>query len=39
MLPITGFENYPIFYRATTKSIQVIRLLHAARDFPTIFGV
>jgi toxin ParE1/3/4 len=38
MLPITGFEHYLIFYRATTKSIQVIRVLHTARDFPTIFG-
>jgi toxin ParE1/3/4 len=37
MLPITGFENYLIFYSATRQSIKVIRVLHAARDFPTIF--
>jgi len=37
MLPVTGFEHYLIFYTATDKNIHVIRVLHAARDFPTIF--
>jgi plasmid stabilization system protein ParE len=37
ILPVTGFENYLIFYAAAGKSIQVLRVLHAARDFPTIF--
>jgi toxin ParE1/3/4 len=37
MVPVTGFESYLIFYAAVGKSIQVIRVLHAARDFPTIF--
>ena len=37
MLPVTGFEHYLIFYVPAGKSIEVIRILHAARDFPTIF--
>ena len=37
VMPVTGFENYLIFYVATKRSITVLRILHAARDFPTIF--
>jgi toxin ParE1/3/4 len=37
ILPVTGFEHYLIFYIAAGTSIKVIRILHAARDFPTIF--
>jgi toxin ParE1/3/4 len=37
MLPVTGFEHYLIFYATVSKHIRVIRLLHGARDFPTIF--
>jgi plasmid stabilization system protein ParE len=38
MMPVTSFENYLIFYVATKQSIKVLRILHAARDFPTIFS-
>jgi len=38
IIPVTGFENYLLFYAAAGTSIRVIRLLHAARDFPTIFS-
>ena len=38
IVPVTGFEHYLIFYTAAGKSIKVIRVLHAARDFPTIFN-
>jgi len=38
MLPVIGFENYLIFYTSTQRSVKVLRVLHAARDFPTIFG-
>jgi toxin ParE1/3/4 len=38
ILPVTGFESYLIFYTPAGKSIKVIRGLHAARDFPTIFN-
>ena len=27
-----------LFYTAAGKSMHVIRILHAARDFPTIFN-
>jgi toxin ParE1/3/4 len=37
MVPVTGFESYLIFYTAAGRSIKVLRILHAARDFPTIF--
>jgi toxin ParE1/3/4 len=35
---VEGFERYLIFYVASKHSIQVIRILHTARDFPTIFN-
>ena len=37
MLPVTGFEDYLIFYTAIQKSVRVLRVLHTARDVPTIF--
>jgi len=37
MLPVTGFEHYLIFYTTTGKNLKVLRVLHAARDFPTMF--
>ena len=30
--------HYLLFYRATTSGIEVVRVLHGARDFPTLFG-
>lgn len=37
IMPGTGFEHYLIFYTTAGRSIKVLRILHAARDFPTIF--
>jgi plasmid stabilization system protein ParE len=37
MLPVTGFEHYLMFYSAPDKHVKVLRILHAALDFPTIF--
>ncbi len=34
--PITGFENYLIFYRPTRRGIRVLRVLHGARDIDAI---
>src|SRR6266516_3704082 len=31
--------NYLIFYRPITEGIQVIRVLHGARDLPPLFEV
>ena len=38
VLPVTGFEHYLIFYTSAQRSVKVLRILHAARDFPTIFA-
>ena len=32
---IDGFRKYLIFYRVTTDAIQVLRVVHGARDLPT----
>ena len=37
IVPVTGFEHYLIFYTAVRKNVKVLRVLHAARAFPTIF--
>ncbi|HEY4591728.1 MAG TPA: type II toxin-antitoxin system RelE/ParE family toxin [Thermoanaerobaculia bacterium] len=36
--PIPGFEKYVIFYRATSTGVDVLRIIHAARDLSGIFG-
>jgi toxin ParE1/3/4 len=33
---IKGFENYLLFYLEREASVDVIRLLHGARDIPGI---
>jgi toxin ParE1/3/4 len=38
MVPVTGFENYLMFYSTTGTRVKVLRILHAARDFPTLFA-
>jgi plasmid stabilization system protein ParE len=36
--PIRGFENYLIFYKAAEGGgVEVLRVLHGARDLPAIF--
>jgi toxin ParE1/3/4 len=35
---IRGFENYLVFYRPTEIGIDVVRVLHGARDIETILG-
>lgn len=35
--PITGFQNYLIFYRPTRQGIEVLRELHGARNIEAIF--
>jgi toxin ParE1/3/4 len=37
MWPITGFEKYLVFYRPTDQGIDVIRVLHGARDLKRLF--
>src|SRR2546421_3747197 len=35
--PITGFRNYLIFYRPTPEGIEVLRVLHGARNIERYF--
>lgn len=37
IIPVTGFAHYLLFYTALGTHVKVLRILHAARDFPTIF--
>ena len=37
IIPVTGFEHYLLFYTVRRTRVKVLRILHAARDFPTIF--
>ena len=36
--PVSGFENYLIFYMPRSGGIDVIRVLHGARDITNIFA-
>lgn len=36
--PVRGFENYLIFYSLQKRSIDVIRVLHGARDIDNLFA-
>ena len=38
MWPIRGFEKHLIFYREIPGGIEVIRVLYAARDIPSLFS-
>ena len=35
--PVTGFANHLIFYRPIEDGINVLRLIHGARDIPALF--
>ena len=37
--PVSGFKRYLVFYRSTEDSIQIVRVLHAARDIESIFDL
>jgi toxin ParE1/3/4 len=38
VLPISGFKSYLVFYRVLPNEIEVIRVLHGARDLASVFG-
>jgi toxin ParE1/3/4 len=38
MMLVKGFHRYQIFYTITDESIEIVRVLHGARDLPDIFG-
>lgn len=35
---IQGFENYLVFYRPTDAGINVVRVIHGARDVESLFA-
>jgi toxin ParE1/3/4 len=35
--PVPGFEDILLFYRPSARGIDVLRILHGARDLPAIF--
>ena len=35
---ISGFEAFLLFYRPVDDGIEVVRVLHSARDLPAAFG-
>jgi len=37
VVPIKDFERYFIFYRPLVKGIEVVRVLHGARDYASLF--
>ena len=37
MWPIRGFERFLIFYRPLTNGIEVLRVVHGARDIENLF--
>jgi len=36
--PIPRFENWLIFYRIDEETLTVVRVLHGARDLPTVLA-
>jgi toxin ParE1/3/4 len=36
MMPVDGFEKHLIFYMPVENGIEVVRVLHASRDIPSV---
>jgi toxin ParE1/3/4 len=36
--PIAGFKTYLVFYRILPDEIEIVRVIHGARDLNSIFG-
>ncbi len=37
--PVPEFENYLVFYRMAGGSVEIVRVLHGARDIESLFEV
>jgi toxin ParE1/3/4 len=37
MLPVRQFDKYLIFYRSTPEGLEIVRVIHGARDLPSLF--
>jgi toxin ParE1/3/4 len=35
---VLGFDDYLVFYRIDADMVEIIRVLHGARDIPTVLG-
>ena len=35
---VTGFSNYLIFYRPQNERLEILRVLHGARDYASMFN-
>lgn len=38
MIPVKNFHEYQIFYLVESETIEIIRVLHGARNLPDIFS-
>ena len=38
MVPVLHFSKYLVFYRPSEDGVEIIRLLHAARDLESLFS-
>jgi plasmid stabilization system protein ParE len=38
MIPVSGFDNFLVFYLYTTRTVDIVRVLHAARNIGQIFA-
>jgi toxin ParE1/3/4 len=36
--PLKRFDKYLLFYRAQRNTLEIIRVLHGARDLPSLFA-
>jgi toxin ParE1/3/4 len=36
--PIDGFRNHLIFFHPTNDGVEIVRVLHGARDLEALFG-
>ena len=39
MWRVKDFENYLIFYRVQSANIKILHVVHAARNYPSLFDV
>lgn len=37
VMPVSRYKSYLIFYRQVSNHVEIVRILHAARDLPTAF--
>jgi plasmid stabilization system protein ParE len=38
MFPVSGFQNWLMFYREAADHVLIVRIIHAKRDLPALFG-